>query len=97
MPVWPKDKLLKHGPDLPMIERIRRYQENIKTIRASGCSVPTFAMVDTLDSAEIELWFADNGFTIDRLNKLTKRIAALLPETELPSPFPPLEKDTNTV
>jgi hypothetical protein len=93
MPEWPKDKLLKHGPDLPMAERIRRYQENIKTIRASGCAVPTSAMIDTLDPAEIELWFADNAFTIDRLKNLTRRIAALPPETEFPSPFISLAKD----
>jgi hypothetical protein len=33
MPTWPSDKLLKHGPDLPMDERIRRFQHNIRTIR----------------------------------------------------------------
>lgn len=82
---WPKDKLLKHGPDLPMPERIRRYQENIRTIRASGCAVPTPAMIDTLDPAAIELWFADNAFNIDRLKTLMVRIADLPPETELPS------------
>lgn len=38
---WPKDKLLRHGPNLPMEERIRRYQHNIRTIRAAGCAVPT--------------------------------------------------------
>lgn len=87
-----KDKLLKHGPELPMDERIRRYQENIRTIRASGCAVPTSAMVDTLDPAEIELWFADNAFTIDRLKNLTARIAKLSPETEFPSPLIPLRR-----
>lgn len=55
MPEWPKEKLMKHGPELPMEERIRRYQENIRTIRASGCAVPTSAMVDSLDPAVIEL------------------------------------------
>lgn len=55
MPTWPKDKLLKHGLELPMAERIRRYQHNIRTIRASGCAVPTPAMVDSLDPVEIEL------------------------------------------
>lgn len=92
MPKWPKDRLLKHGPELPMAERIRRYQENIRTIRASGCAVPTSAMVDTLDPAEIELWFADNAFTIDRLKNLTPKIAKLPPDTEFPSPFIPLKK-----
>ena len=95
MPKWPKDKLLKHGPDFPMAERVRRYQENIKTIRASGCAVPTSAMVDTLDPAEIELWFADNAFTIDRLKNLTARIATLPPDMKLPSPFIRLGKDVD--
>lgn len=54
MPIWPKDKLLKHGPDLPMEERVLRYQHNIRAIRQSGCAVPTTAYPDTLDSAEIE-------------------------------------------
>jgi hypothetical protein len=55
MPKWPKDKLLLHGHELPIKERIRRYQHNIKTIRASGCAVPTTALIDTLDPVEIEL------------------------------------------
>ena len=67
MPEWPRDKLLKHGPELPMAERVRRYQHNIEVIRASGCAVPTTAMIDSLDPAEIELWFADNAFRIHRL------------------------------
>lgn len=57
MPTWLKDMLLQHGRELPMEERIRRYQHNIRTIRASGCAVPP----DTLDPAEIELWFADRS------------------------------------
>lgn len=87
MPTWPKEKLLKHGPDLPMEERIRRYQHNIRTIRESGCAVPTTAMVDTLDPAEIEIWFADNAFNIDRLKEVMKRVADLPDDTLLPSPF----------
>lgn len=51
MPTWPNDELLKHGPEFPMEERIRRYQHNIQTIRASGYAVPTTAMIDTLDPA----------------------------------------------
>lgn len=85
MPEWPREKLLKHGPDLPMAERIRRYQENIRTIRASGCTVPTTAMIDSLDPAEIELWFTDNAFNIDRLKKVIVKIADLPPEAEIPS------------
>ena len=87
MPTWPKEKLLKHGPDLPMEERIRRYQHNIRTIRESGCAVPTTAMVDTLDPAEIEIWFADNAFNIDRIKEVMKRVADLPDDTLLPSPF----------
>lgn len=37
---WPKDKLLRHGLELAMEERIRRYQHKIRTIRAAGCAVP---------------------------------------------------------
>jgi hypothetical protein len=94
MPQWPKDKLLKHEPELPMAERVRRYQENIKTIRASGCEVPTSAMIDTLDPAETELWFADSALTLDWLSKLVVKIGDLPPATELPNPFLPLGKRT---
>lgn len=87
MPTWPKDKLLKHGPDLPMEERIRRYQHNIRTIREFGCAVPTTAMVDTLDPAEIEMWFADNAFNIDRIKQVMKAVAQLPDDTLLPSPL----------
>ena len=74
---WPKEKLLKHGPELPMEERIRRYQHNIRTIRASGCAVPTTALVDSLDPTVIELWFADNAFRIDRINRAIRGLAQL--------------------
>jgi hypothetical protein len=76
---WPTDELLRHGPELPMAERIRRYQHNIRAIRAAGCVVPTPSMIDLLDPAEIELWFADNAFHIDRLGKA---ISALVAETD---------------
>ncbi|MCF1495082.1 hypothetical protein FS834_21570 [Agrobacterium vitis] len=92
MPTWPKDKLLKHGPDLPLEERIRRYQHNIRTIRKSGCKVPTSAFIDTLDPTEIELWFADKAFTIDRLKRVMTDVADLPEGTLLPSPFIPLRK-----
>ncbi len=87
MPVWPKDKLLNHGPELPLDERIRRYQHNIRTIRASGCAVPTAAMIDTLDPAVIELWFADRAYNIERINQLAKRLTDLPDDTVLPSPY----------
>lgn len=67
MGAWPKDKLPRHGPELPMAERIRRYQHNIRAIRAAGCAVPASAMIDSLDPAEIELWFADSAFSSHRL------------------------------
>lgn len=74
MPVWPKEQLLKHGPELPMAERIQRYQHNILVIRASGCRVPTSALVDTLDPAEIELWFADNAYRVHRLDAVIEAL-----------------------
>lgn len=87
MPTWPTDKLLKHGAEFPLEERIRRYQHNIRTIRASGCTVPTPAFIDTLDPSEIELWFADRAYTIDRIEQIAKRIADLPDEATLPSPM----------
>jgi hypothetical protein len=55
-----------------MAERIRRYQHNVEVIRASGCAVPTTAMIDSLDPAEIDLWFADNAFRFHRLENATE-------------------------
>jgi len=71
---WPKDKLLRHVPELPMEERIRRYQHNIRLIRAAGCALPRSAMIDSVDPAEIELWFADGAFRIDRLNRVVSAL-----------------------
>lgn len=79
---WPKDKLLKHGPELPMAERIRRYQHNIREIRAAGCAVPASAMIDSLDPAEIELWFADGAFRSYRLENAIRVLAAELDEPD---------------
>lgn len=79
---WPKEKLLLHGPDLPMEERIRRYQHNINAIRAAGCAVPTPAMIDSLDPAEIELWFADGAFFSHRLKDAIRALADTMDETE---------------
>lgn len=76
---WPKDKLLRHGPELPMAERIARYQHNIRAIREAGCAVPTSAMIDSLDPAEIELWFADGAF---RNHRLQNAIAVLADEID---------------
>lgn len=79
---WPKDKLLRHGPELPMDERIRRYQHNIRTIRAAGCAVPTSALIDSLDPSEIELWFADSAFRIDRLGRVATALAGRLDDED---------------
>lgn len=84
---WPKSQLLRHGPELPMAERVRRYQHNIRAIRASGCNVPTFAMPDTLDPVEIEEWFKAKELTIARLKNLIRRLAQLPDDTLVPSPL----------
>jgi hypothetical protein len=73
---WPTDKLLHYGPELPMAERIRRYQHNIREIRAAGCTVPTSAMIVSLDPAEIELWFADGAYRIHRLGNAVVALAS---------------------
>lgn len=62
-----------------MAERIQRYQHNIRAIREAGCAVPTPAMIDSLDPAEIELRFADSAF---RSHRLTNAISALASEME---------------
>lgn len=74
MPTWPKDELLQHGPELPMAERVRRYQHNIRTIRSSGCAVPSSAYVDTLDPVAIEMWFLDSA---ERRHRLKAAVQAL--------------------
>lgn len=79
---WPKDKLLRHGPELPMAERIRRYQHNVRTIREAECAVPTPAMIDSLDPAEIELWFADGAFTSHRLEGAIRALANSMEEPD---------------
>ena len=86
MSKWPKDKLLRHSPKLPLDELIRRYHHNIRAIRESGCAVPS-ALADTFDPAEIELWFADSAYRVHRLDKVIDGVAKLPPEAELPSPF----------
>lgn len=82
MPIWPKDELLRHGPDLPMAERVRRYQHNIRAIRAAGCAVPTTAYIDTLDPVAIEMWFHDGAERRHRLDAAVRALAALPPESE---------------
>jgi len=75
-PVWPKSKLLRHGPELPLAERIRRYQHNIRAIRASGYKVPG-VMPNTLDKQTIAAWFAASAETSRRLRALIRQLAAL--------------------
>jgi hypothetical protein len=58
-----------------MDERIRRYQHNIRTIRASGCAVPTTALIDSLDPVEIELWFAVSAFRSKRLSNAIRALS----------------------
>jgi hypothetical protein len=84
MPQWPRSQLLRHGPELPMAERVRRYQHNIRIIRASGCRVPTPALIDTLDPQEIEARFAEGAATSLRLKTLIKRLAGLPDDTKVP-------------
>ena len=83
MPKWPRSQLLRHGPELPMAERVRRYQHNIRLIRASGCRVPTPALIDTLDPEEIEAWFAEGEAASHRLKELIKRLAGLPDDTKV--------------
>ena len=46
-----------------------------RAIREAGCKVPTSAMIDSLDPAEIELWFADRAFNIHRLENAIRLLA----------------------
>ncbi|MCP1556816.1 UNVERIFIED_ORG: hypothetical protein M2438_005318 [Methylobacterium sp. SuP10 SLI 274] len=82
MPRWPADQLLRHGPELPLAEQVRRYQHNIRTIREAGCVVPRSAYVDTLDPVEIEMWFVDSAERKHRLKAAIQGLAALPPEPE---------------
>jgi hypothetical protein len=84
MPQWSRSQLLRHGPELPMAERVLRYQHNISVIRASGCRVPTPALVDTLDPKETEAWFAECAATSHRLKKLIGKLAGLPDDTKVP-------------
>jgi hypothetical protein len=86
-PRWPREQLLRHGPELPLAERVSRYQHNIRAIRASGCQVPTIAMPDTLDAAEIEAWFIAVAETSARLRNVIGKLAKLPDDAQIPSPF----------
>jgi hypothetical protein len=87
-PIWPKSQLLRHGPELPLSERVRRYQHNIKAIRAAGCKVPSSAMPDTLDAQIIANWFMTGAETSRRLKALIKSLAKLDDGTEIPVVLP---------
>ena len=54
-----------------------------QVIRASGCRVPTPALIDTLDHQEIEAWFAEGAATSLRLKTLIKRLAGLPDDTKV--------------
>lgn len=82
---WPK--LLRHGPELAMSERIRRYQQNIRAIRASGCGVPT-ALVNSLDRRKIRAWFEESERTSARLRGLIADLAKLPARTTIPVQLP---------
>lgn len=82
MPTWPKDKLLRHGPEMPMAERVRCYPHDIRTSRASGCAVPRSASVDTLDPVAIELRFLDSAERRHRLKAAVQALAALPPDRD---------------
>ncbi|MDA9521669.1 hypothetical protein XI06_15295 [Bradyrhizobium sp. CCBAU 11434] len=71
-----------------MDERVRRFQHNIRTIRAAGCEVPTVAMPDTLDAAEIEEWFREGAAFSQRLRNLIERLAELPDDTIITSSLP---------
>ena len=63
-----------------MEQRIKNYQHNIRTIRASGCTVPTTAMVDSLDPVEIEMRFLDNAESLTRMKRLIDDLGDQQPE-----------------
>ncbi len=87
-PSWPKVQLMRHGPELPLPERVRRYQHNITAIRAAGCKVPSIAMPDTLDAQIIAHWFMTGAETSRRLKALIKTLAKLDAGTEIPVVLP---------
>ncbi|MEY9304781.1 hypothetical protein ABIF21_000053 [Bradyrhizobium elkanii] len=82
---WPK--LLRHGPELAMSERIERYRHNTRAIRASGCSVPS-ALINSLDRRKIRKWFEDSEQTSARLRDLIRTLAKLPADTTIPVQLP---------
>jgi hypothetical protein len=86
-PQWPRAHLLRHGPELPMAERVSRYHHNIRTIHAAGCRVPTIAMPDTLDAAQIEAWFIAGAETSAHLCNVIGKLGKLPADSMIPSSF----------
>jgi hypothetical protein len=74
--VWPKDKLLPHPPELPIDERIRRYQHNLITIREAGFQ-PFSAQVDSLDADVIRAWFEAGERRVQALKTAIRFVASL--------------------
>lgn len=82
MPTLPKDKLMQHGPELPMAKRLRRYQHDIRTIRTLGCAVPSSAYADALDPAAFKMWFHDSAEQRHRLKATVQALVALPPDRD---------------
>ena len=71
--VWPKAHMLRTEPELPLAERIARYQWNIRLIRASGCLVPS-ALEDSLDAEGIQAWFEEKDRVIASLKRAIRAV-----------------------
>ena len=85
---WPKNELVSiGGPEMPMAERVTRYRANVIAIHEAGHAVPSAAMVDTLDPAEIEAWIRKSDETKARLTRVMQRIGQLPDNTTFPSPL----------
>lgn len=84
---WPKGELVSiGGPDMPMAERVTRYQANVMAIREAGHQVPS-PMADTLDPTEVEAWLKASDGTAARLARAIRRTSGSPAGTTFPSPF----------
>ena len=92
-PVWPRSKLVRIDPTLPIAERVELYRQNIRTIRASGCNVPS-VMPDTLDAATIAAWFDANDEYSRRLKSVIRTLARLDAGITIPVALAPLPRAT---
>jgi len=72
--------------ELPMAERVNRYQHNITIMRSEGWRIGP-PLIDTLDPTDIRAWFEDGDRQIARLERAILALAKLPADTELPSPF----------